>query len=301
MEINGNKKEIKCKIVYWGPALSGKIENLRYIFDKLDPKCKGQLISIDTKGEQTLFFDFLLHEISLPRGLMVRFHLHAPPGQFFYRASGRLALRGADGIVYVADSSARRMESNLQSLYEMVQILRDHNNPIEHLPLVMQYNKRNAPDALPIKELEAQLNKWHAPYVEAIAERGTGVFQTLDLITRMILMDMSTKAAFSSRGQPKATFKVAADMTIVSVEGDTAEMCGQGPDELAGQDFLLFFPEEFRSSVARAMESLKGMSRITAEGARTLSGEVDLTIEHEDSSEHGKIFKITLKRGENEG
>jgi len=194
MLIDQAKKEMNCKIVYYGPALSGKTTNLKYIFDKLNPNHRGELVSVDTKGERTLFFDFLPVEIKLPGGFKVRFHLYTVPGQFFYKASRRLVLRGADGIVYVADSSASRMESNLQILVEMVQTLRDYNNPIERLPLVMQYNKRDASDALPVSELESKLNKWNAPYVESIAVNGVGVFQTLDLITKMVLKDIVQKA-----------------------------------------------------------------------------------------------------------
>ncbi|MGB9590023.1 MAG: GTP-binding protein, partial [Candidatus Hydrothermia bacterium] len=146
------------------------------------------------KGERTLFFDFLPVEIKLPGGFKVRFHLYTVPGQFFYKASRRLVLRGADGLVYVADSSASRMESNLQILVEMVQTLRDYNNPIDRLPLVMQYNKRDASDALPVSELEAKLNKWNVPHVESIAINGVGVFQTLDLITKTVLKDIKEKA-----------------------------------------------------------------------------------------------------------
>lgn len=195
MLISSVKKEIDYKIVYYGPALSGKTTNLKYIFDKLNPKHRGELVSVDTKGERTLFFDFLPVEINLHGGFKVRFHLYTVPGQFFYKASRRLVLRGADGLVYVADSSASRMESNLQILVEMAQTLMDYNNPLEHLPLVMQYNKRDASDAMPVAELEAKLNKWNAPHVESIAINGVGVFQTLDLITKMVLKDIVKSGA----------------------------------------------------------------------------------------------------------
>ncbi len=194
MLVDVGKREINCKVVFYGPALSGKTTNLKYIFEKLNPNHRGQLISVDTKGERTLFFDFLPVEIKLPGGFKVRFHLYTVPGQFFYKASRRLVLKGADGIVYVADSSASRMESNLQILVEMLQTLKDYGNPLEKLPLVIQYNKRDVPDALPVAELQAKLNKWKAPHVEAVAVNGVGVFQTLDLITKMVIKDIIQKA-----------------------------------------------------------------------------------------------------------
>jgi len=197
MLVDVGKKEINCKIVFYGPALSGKTTNLKYIFDKLNPNHRGELVSVDTKGERTLFFDFLPVEIKLPGGFKVRFHLYTVPGQFFYKASRRLVLKGADGIVYVADSSASRMESNLQILVEMLQTLKDYGNPLEKLPLIMQYNKRDVPDALPVAELEAKLNKWKAPHVEAVAVNGVGVFQTLDLITKMVLRNIVAKTRAS--------------------------------------------------------------------------------------------------------
>ena len=194
MLVDVGKKEINCKVVYYGPALSGKTTNLKYIFEKLNPNHRGQLVSVDTKGERTLFFDFLPVEINLPGGFKVRFHLYTVPGQFFYKASRRLVLKGADGIVYVADSSASRMESNLQILVEMLQTLKDYGNPLEKLPLVIQYNKRDVPDAMAVAELQAKLNKWKAPHVEAVAVNGVGVFQTLDLITKMVIKDIIQKA-----------------------------------------------------------------------------------------------------------
>lgn len=195
MLVDVGNKEINCKIVFYGPALSGKTTNLKYIFKKLNPAYRGDMITIDTKGERTLFFDFLPVEVKLPGGFKVRFHLYTVPGQFFYKASRRLVLRGADGLVFVVDSSEARMQSNLEILEEMVSALRDHGQNVpDPIPLVMQYNKRDLPDALPVPELEAKLNRWGVPYVEAVAINGVGVFQTLDLITKLVLKKVIQKA-----------------------------------------------------------------------------------------------------------
>ena len=195
MLVDVGNKEINCKIVFYGPALSGKTTNLKYIFKKLNPDYRGDMITIDTKGERTLFFDFLPVEVKLPGGFKVRFHLYTVPGQFFYKASRRLVLRGADGLVFVADSSEARMQSNLEILDEMVSALREHGQDVpDPIPLVMQYNKRDLPDAMPVPELEAKLNRWGVPHVEAVAVNGVGVFQTLDLITKLVLKKVIQKA-----------------------------------------------------------------------------------------------------------
>ena len=188
MLVDKNKKEINCKIVYYGPALSGKTTNLKYIHKRLKPDHRGELVSVDTKGERTLFFDFLPVEIPLPRGFKLRFHLYTVPGQFFYQSSRKLVLRGADGLVYVADSSASRRESNVQIMKEMLDVLKLYKMKlIEEVPLIIQYNKRDLPDAMPVEELEKLLNPWGVPYVEAVAVSGVGVFQTLDLIVKEVM------------------------------------------------------------------------------------------------------------------
>ncbi len=195
MLIDKNKKEINCKIVYYGPALSGKTTNLKYIHKRLGPNHRGELVSVDTKGERTLFFDFLPVEIPLAKGFKLRFHLYTVPGQFFYQSSRKLVLRGADGIVYVADSSASRKESNIQIMKEMLDVLALYKmKPVEDVPIILQYNKRDLPDAMPVEELEKMLNPWGVPYVEAVAVSGVGVFQTLDLIVKEVMRRVMKKA-----------------------------------------------------------------------------------------------------------
>ncbi|MEO0246850.1 MAG: GTPase domain-containing protein [candidate division WOR-3 bacterium] len=188
MQIDFRKHEIKFKVVYYGPGLSGKTTNIKKIFERFTGK-KGQLLSIDTKGERTLFFDLLPLQIPIIRGYKSIFSLYTVPGQVFYKQARKLVLRNADGIVFVADSNPERLEENIKIYEEM------HNTLLEYgmwgstrkIPIIVQYNKRDDPNALPISLLEEKVNKYKYPYVLAIATEGKGVFQTLQLIINEVV------------------------------------------------------------------------------------------------------------------
>ncbi len=195
MFIDTKKKEINVKIVYYGPALSGKTTNLKVIYAKLNPKFRGELVTVDTKGERTLYFDFLPVEITLPGGFRVKFHIYTVPGQVFYKASRKLVLKGADGIVFVADSTPERREANIQIMQELSETLEEYGTPINSIPLVLQYNKRDVPNALSIDILNADLNQLNVPYFLAIASHEKGVFETLDAIVKLVIKKLTTKAS----------------------------------------------------------------------------------------------------------
>ncbi|MEO0271618.1 MAG: GTPase domain-containing protein [candidate division WOR-3 bacterium] len=188
MQIDFRKHEIKFKVVYYGPGLSGKTTNIKKIFERFTGK-KGQLLSIDTKGERTLFFDLLPLQIPIIRGYKSIFSLYTVPGQVFYKQARKLVLRNADGIVFVADSNPERLEENIKIYEEM------HNTLLEYgmwgstrkIPIIVQYNKRDDPNALPISLLEEKVNKYKYPYILAIATEGKGVFQTLQLIINEVV------------------------------------------------------------------------------------------------------------------
>lgn len=192
--INYAAREINCKIVYYGPGLSGKTTNIKYIYERLAPNIKGKLVSLATEQERTLFFDFLPVDLGTIRGFRTRFHLYTTPGQVFYNASRRLILKGVDGIVFVADSQKERMEENILSLENMQENLAFYGVKLEDIPLVMQYNKRDLPNIATVEELEEVLNPWKVPYFEAIATQGKGVFDTLKEISLRVLKRLSEKA-----------------------------------------------------------------------------------------------------------
>ena len=191
--INYAAREINCKLVYYGPGLCGKTTNLQHIYKKVDPGAKGKLISLATETERTLFFDFLPLELGTIRGFKTRFHLYTVPGQIFYEASRRLILKGADGVVFVADSQLERMEANIQSLADMRQHLGDQGIDPDKIPLVIQYNKRDLPNVIPIDELQKALNPRNLHWFEAVAPQGIGVFETLKAIAKLVMQELQKK------------------------------------------------------------------------------------------------------------
>jgi signal recognition particle receptor subunit beta len=191
--INYAAREINCKLVYYGPGLCGKTTNLQYIYSKVDPNSKGKLISLSTETERTLFFDFLPLELGTIRGFKTRFHLYTVPGQVFYDASRKLILRGADGMIFVADSQIERMESNIESLENLEVNLAEQSMKLELMPFVLQYNKRDLPNIVPVEGLQAALNPRNVPWFEACAPKGIGVFETLKGGAKLILNELKKK------------------------------------------------------------------------------------------------------------
>ena len=188
--INYSSREINCKIVYYGPGLCGKTTNLHWIYEKTNPDAKGKMISLATETERTLFFDFLPLSLGQIRGFKTRFHLYTVPGQVFYDASRKLILKGVDGVVFVGDSQMERMEANIESLENLKENLVDQGYELEKLPYVIQYNKRDLPNASPIEELEEMLNPRGVEFHEAIATDGTGVFETLKAVAKQVLTEL---------------------------------------------------------------------------------------------------------------
>jgi len=188
--INHPSKEINCKVVYYGPGLCGKTTNLQYVYNKTSPDAKGKMISLATETERTLFFDFLPLSLGEIRGFKTRFHLYTVPGQVFYDASRKLILRGVDGVVFVADSQLERMEANIESLENLRTNLAEHGYDLSRLPHVVQYNKRDLPNAVPVETLRQALNPGNVPDFEAVAPTGVGVFDTLKSIAKLVLTEI---------------------------------------------------------------------------------------------------------------
>jgi signal recognition particle receptor subunit beta len=188
--INFAAREINCKIVYYGAGLGGKTTNLQYIFDKTSEKQKGKMISLATESDRTLFFDFLPLDLGTVRGFKTRFHLYTVPGQVFYDASRKLILRGVDGVVFVADSQEERMDANVEALENLQENMKEHGYDLMKIPYVLQLNKRDLPNALPVDQLRKQLVRRSEPVFEAIAFQGVGVFDTLKEVSREVLIEL---------------------------------------------------------------------------------------------------------------
>jgi len=217
--INYASREINCKLVYYGPGLGGKTTNLEFVYNKVEPGSRGKMISLATETERTLFFDFLPVDLGTIRGFKVKFHLYTVPGQVYYNASRKLILKGVDGVVFVADSQIERMDANIEAMQNLYENMSQHGYDLTRIPFAIQYNKRDLPNAAPVSELQAALNpgwpveeparqrvlpdpnreseflvsqldgQWieRAPYFEAVALTGDGVFDTLKAISKNVV------------------------------------------------------------------------------------------------------------------
>jgi mutual gliding-motility protein MglA len=189
--INYASREINCKIVYYGPGLGGKTTNLQYIYERTNPQNKGQLISLATETDRTLFFDFLPLDLGTVRGFRTRFHLYTVPGQVFYDASRKLILKGVDGVIMVADSQEARMDANLESLDNLQINLRENGYELSDVPYGLQLNKRDLANIVSYDDLYEALNFKGEPTFEAVAPQGIGVFETLKAVAKQVLHELS--------------------------------------------------------------------------------------------------------------
>ena len=190
---NAATKELTAKIVYYGPGLCGKTTSLQFIYDSLPQDGRGKMLSLATQTDRTLFFDFPPIELGTIRGMKTRIQLYTVPGQVFYDATRKLVLRGADGVVFVADSQAPALESNKESFQNLIENLKEQGADLEKLPHVIQWNKRDTPNALPVKTLEREINRFQAPTFEGSAVNGQGVRETLAGIARCVLKHLADK------------------------------------------------------------------------------------------------------------
>ncbi len=225
--INYASREINCKIVYYGPGLGGKTTNLEHVYARVAPDTRGKLISLATENERTLFFDFLPVDLGTIRGFKTRFHLYTVPGQVYYNASRKLILKGVDGVVFVADSQTERQEANVEAMQNLYDNMAEYGYDITRMPFVIQYNKRDLPNAAPIDELDLLLNpgfevvdtarqrrmtdpnnpsrllveqlstgEWveRVPSIEAVAVAGDGVFDTLKAVSKLVLKSLASSS-----------------------------------------------------------------------------------------------------------
>ena len=188
--INIATHEIHCKIVYYGIGYCGKTTNLQYVFRSINPSARGEMLSIATETERTLFFDFLPLDLGTVHGFRTRFHLYTVPGQILYERTRLAVLNGADGIVFVADSQAEKFEENVQSISELELNMRRIGKELGNFPFIIQWNKRDVPSALPVNVLERYLNRRRVPSFEAVAFEGKGVFATLRSISKNVMAQL---------------------------------------------------------------------------------------------------------------
>ena len=191
--VNFTSREITCKIVYYGPGRSGKTRNLHYVYGRVPEDRRGRMVSLATQTDRTLFFDFLPLELGQISGFVTRFQLYTVPGQVYYNATRRLVLQGADGVVFVADSQARQLDENIESLQNLQANLLDLGQDVRQVPLVLQYNKQDLPKELILTpaELDDALNFRGVPSFAADALHGVGVFETLKSISELVLKKLS--------------------------------------------------------------------------------------------------------------
>jgi len=195
VQINFARKIVDVKVVYYGPGPSGKTTNLEALHEQAARARCGELTSINTNGESTLYFDYMPLNVGSVAGLETHFQLYTVPGQECYNSTRKLVLEGVDGLVFVADSSAAMLNENLESLHNLVENLNEYGKSLERIPLVIQWNKRDLPDALPVEDLEALINPTQVPTVEAVAKSGQGVSPTLKALANAVLKNVANDAA----------------------------------------------------------------------------------------------------------
>ena len=203
MQINFATRAVTCKLVYYGPGRSGKTTNLEIVHAKAPKDSTGELISIATETDRTLYFDYLPLDLGQIAGMTTKFMLYTVPGQVFYNATRKLVLQGTDGIIFVADSHPDMIQENIESIQNLEENLRENDLNIDELSLVIQYNKRDLENALPIEELDAALNRWGAPTHEAVAVKGEGVFPSLKSISSLVIMKLNRDQGYDDDGKTR--------------------------------------------------------------------------------------------------
>jgi signal recognition particle receptor subunit beta len=227
---NYSTKELTAKIVYYGPGLCGKTTNLQYIHGNLPGNVKGKMLSLATKTDRTLFFDFLPIDLGEIRGMKTRVQLYTVPGQVFYNETRKLVLKGADGIVFVADSQEQMLSANAESFKNLEENLKGHGLTLGEMPHVIQFNKRDLPKLATIEQLNQSMNKFNAPFYESVATTGIGIQDTLKAITKLVLLHLTRK--YDPRaGSSAEKAAVQAPAAAPAAPAVQVQIPAPGPDE----------------------------------------------------------------------
>jgi hypothetical protein len=264
--LNYTALQMTAKIVYYGPGLCGKTTNLQWIHNKTAPRSRGEMVSLETETDRTLFFDLLPLDVGVIGGMKVRLQLYTVPGQVFYNATRRLVLKGVDGVVFVADSQVPALEPNEESLANLKQNLEELGLPVADVPIVYQYNKRDLRNILPVEKLEEALNPTSAPSFEAAAIHGVGVFETLKEISRLALDSVRSRIADEEpegvapkgKKRKKKAAAEAAASAAYPAETPAAEKTGSASDPALMDPLAVEFAEEDTDKVKVRAVSTKG-------------------------------------------
>jgi signal recognition particle receptor subunit beta len=223
VQFNLALREINCKVVYFGPGLSGKTTNLEIVHKKAPEESRGVLSSIATESDRTLFFDFMPLNLGTVGGMKTKFQLYTVPGQVYYNSTRKLVLRGADGVVFVADSNPEKMAENLESLQNLEDCLKEQGRTLKEIPHVIQFNKRDLPNAMTPAQMEQALNRFGAPCFEAVANQGNGVIETFKGLSVLVLQKVKSMTAERAPERPQAP-------ATSGVTSGSAAPAGSGPE-----------------------------------------------------------------------
>lgn len=279
VQFNLALREINCKVVYFGPGLSGKTTNLEVVHQKAPEESKGVLSSIATESDRTLFFDFMPLNLGMVGGMKTKFQLYTVPGQVYYNSTRKLVLRGADGVVFIADSNPEKMTENLESLQNLEDCLKEQGRALKDMPHVIQFNKRDLPNALTPDQMSKALNRYGMPCFEAVAARGEGVIETFKGLSVLVLQKVKSMAAERGPERPAPPPRddgstPPADRAAMKMQRNAPPMPGQAPASEHDVGVLVKDPPSKpapkRSQSAKAQAPSAPSSAPPAEGARRL-------------------------------
>lgn len=253
VQINFAKREISCKLVYYGPGMSGKTTNLEVIHQKVQADNKGDMVAIATEGDRTLFFDFLPLDLGKVKGMKTKFQLYTVPGQVYYASTRKLVLQGADGVIFVADSQKSKLNENIGSMKDLTDNLAESGIEVDSFPMVIQWNKRDLPSAAKVAWLEEKINRLKAPATEAVAANGEGVMGTLKLLAKMVLDRFNEQGGTAASGTSKQTAggQKKEESTLATINGD----------KISRSYFSNYCQTQYRLNSKGEVEDFKKMSK----------------------------------------
>lgn len=313
MVINHATKEITAKIVYYGPALSGKTTNLQYLHEVLDPKEKGKLLTISTNEDRTIFFDFMPIEAGEIKGFKLRFQLYTVPGQTYYEETRKRVLKGVDGIVFVADSQKEMTQANKESFLKMKEHLVENGINPDKIPIVLQFNKRDLSNILSCEEIDRYLNPGHLPFFEAIATEGVGVEDTLKSISKLVVNNIlkqiseTQKLTKDGRTKIKEDFFAMDTKKLLNEIGIKTTSPKKGVEELFSEEIETKESEEIAPSTKERDELLFEPDPVETSLLESDEEPLLLTPEEElkepfvdvaDTGNFTKVSGVTIKAGE---